>query len=148
MRKLTHLSLFSGIDAPHKCERCFILAYAKSPCNAGRVFGGAKDLATDGRQGADRRGRTQGVIERERGQDEPRIAGMVDGVRTGVHGTDPDPDLAELSRRGEIPIFRGGYRHNLEELVELTPLGRIGYLNPQYVEWLMGFPIGWSDLDV
>jgi len=23
-----------------------------------------------------------------------------------------------------------------------------GKLNPQWVEWLMGFPIGWTDLDV
>ena len=24
----------------------------------------------------------------------------------------------------------------------------IGYLNPAWVEWLMGFPIGWTDLNV
>ena len=28
------------------------------------------------------------------------------------------------------------------------PLDRGGKLNPQWVEWLMGFPIGWTDLDV
>jgi hypothetical protein len=38
------------------------------------------------------------------------------------------------------------YRHQLPELVELTPRGRIGLLNPTWVEWLMGFPTGWTDL--
>ena len=40
------------------------------------------------------------------------------------------------------------YRGNLTELVEVTPLGKIGLMNPEYVEWLMGYPIGWSELDV
>ena len=40
------------------------------------------------------------------------------------------------------------YRGQLNELVELTPLGKIGPLNPAWVEWLMGFPIGWTDLNV
>ena len=39
------------------------------------------------------------------------------------------------------------YRSQLEELVELTPLGKIGQLSPMWVEWLMGFPIGWTDLN-
>lgn len=38
------------------------------------------------------------------------------------------------------------FRSQLEELVELTPLGKIGRMNPNWVEWLMGFPIGWTDL--
>lgn len=38
------------------------------------------------------------------------------------------------------------FRGQLHELCELTPLGKIGPLNPTWVEWLMGFPIGWTDL--
>lgn len=38
------------------------------------------------------------------------------------------------------------YRHQLCELLECTPLGIIGRTNPTYIEWLMGFPIGWTDL--
>jgi hypothetical protein len=35
---------------------------------------------------------------------------------------------------------------NLPEAVqEATPNG--GQLNPQWVEWLMGFPLGWTDLE-
>ena len=40
------------------------------------------------------------------------------------------------------------YRGQLMELVELCPLGRLGYLSPMWVEWLMGFPIGWTELNV
>lgn len=37
---------------------------------------------------------------------------------------------------------------NLKELVEVTPLGKIGLMNPEWTEWLMGYPIGWTDLNV
>jgi hypothetical protein len=29
----------------------------------------------------------------------------------------------------------------------LTEAGEVGWLNPEWVEWLMGFPIGWTDLE-
>jgi len=29
----------------------------------------------------------------------------------------------------------------------LTCHGEYGHLNPEWVEWLMGFPAGWTDLD-
>ena len=35
----------------------------------------------------------------------------------------------------------------LREMLEITPLGKIGPMNPEWVEWLMGFPIGWTELD-
>ena len=43
---------------------------------------------------------------------------------------------------------RAGYRGQLCELVEVTPLGKIGLMNPEWTEWLMGYPIGWTDLNV
>jgi hypothetical protein len=39
------------------------------------------------------------------------------------------------------------YRSQLHEHIELTPLGKIGPMNPTWVEWLMGYPAGWTDLD-
>ena len=39
------------------------------------------------------------------------------------------------------------YRRKLNELVECTPLGKIGPMNPNWTEWLMGYPIGWTDLN-
>ena len=41
----------------------------------------------------------------------------------------------------------GRYRHQLCELLECTPLGIIGRANPTYLEWLMGYPIGWTELN-
>ena len=37
------------------------------------------------------------------------------------------------------------YRHQLHELLECTPLGKIGQMNPEWIEWLMGYPIGWTE---
>jgi hypothetical protein len=42
---------------------------------------------------------------------------------------------------------RDGYRHQLCELLEVTPRGRLGQMNPAWVEWLMGYPTGWTELD-
>lgn len=44
----------------------------------------------------------------------------------------------------------GMSRHRYDSLLrslECSPRGRIGYLNPEWIEWLMGFPIGWTELD-
>ena len=38
------------------------------------------------------------------------------------------------------------YRGLLREFVENTPRGKIGYLNPEWTEWLIGVPIEWTDL--
>ena len=42
---------------------------------------------------------------------------------------------------------RGAYRHQLCELLEATPLGIIGRSNPEFLEWMMGYPIGWTELN-
>lgn len=39
------------------------------------------------------------------------------------------------------------YSSRLSQAVALTEPQAIGYLNPMWVEWLMGFPIGWTDLE-
>ena len=31
--------------------------------------------------------------------------------------------------------------------IECSPRGRIGYLNPEWIEWLMGYQIGWTELN-
>ena len=40
----------------------------------------------------------------------------------------------------------GGYRNQLCEFLELTPLGKIGLTNPEFLEYVMGYPIGWTEL--
>lgn len=38
-----------------------------------------------------------------------------------------------------------GKRHQLREEVYETPDQTIGQLNPQFVAWLMGYPLAWTD---
>ena len=58
----------------------------------------------------------------------------------------PTPAARDWKGAPAYRFFQGGYRHLLPELLECTPLGRIGPVNPEYYEWLMGYPIGWSEL--
>ena len=52
----------------------------------------------------------------------------------------PDSQTVQVERESR------GYDGLLRSLVEVSPFGRIGRLNPTWVEWLMGFPTGWTDL--
>ena len=54
----------------------------------------------------------------------------------------PDSQTVQVERERESR----GYDGLLRSLVEVSPWGRIGPMNPAWVEWLMGFPTGWTDL--
>lgn len=54
----------------------------------------------------------------------------------------PDSQLVHVERERER---KRGYDSLLRSLAEVTPLGRLGPLNPEWVEWLMGYPIGWTE---
>ena len=50
------------------------------------------------------------------------------------------------TQRGDCPAERRRHSPCLESVVAMQePNG--GKLNPTWVEWLMGFPLGWTDLD-
>ena len=60
----------------------------------------------------------------------------------------PTPTASAARGAAKSRYFGGeNYHCRLDELAELTPWGVRGRLNPAWVEWLMGFPIGWTDLD-
>ena len=60
----------------------------------------------------------------------------------------PTPRSCEWKGAAANRYYGGpNYRHQLCDAVEATPSGIIGRLNPTWVEWLMGFPIGWTDLN-
>ena len=40
----------------------------------------------------------------------------------------------------------GQFGYNLIEITEATPRGSAGHTNPAWIEWLMGYPIGWTEL--
>lgn len=52
-----------------------------------------------------------------------------------------------VERERERERQGGRYRSQLCELAEATPLGIIGRLNPMWIEWLMGYPTGWTELE-
>ena len=58
----------------------------------------------------------------------------------------PSSQIVQVERERERER-RSRYRHQLPELIEASPYGKIGPMNPMWVEWLMGFPIGWTELD-
>ena len=136
-----------GVDAPHRRDRVCILANAIDGGSAMRRHRELQNAAAACGDRTDFGGRTQTVEPGERRQDKPGVSGMADGVRETVHQLSFADTCGErLEGRSGLQIFPGGgYRHLLPELLECTPLGRIGPVNPEYYEWLMGYPIGWSE---
>ena len=138
-----------GVDAPHRRDRVFILANA---IDGSGVVRRHRELAAASEAGACRQadgGRSEASFKRQWRGDESGTAGMADGLRKGVHGADADAYQHTVQGCGERQIFRGGYyRKNLSELLECTPLGIVGRMNPEYLEWFMGYPIGWTELSV
>ena len=57
----------------------------------------------------------------------------------------PGPHMRTALREREREKIR--YDGLLRSFLELTPLGRIGPMNPEWVEWLMGFQIGRTALN-
>lgn len=149
-----------GVDAPHRRDRVCILAHAVNGGCAMRRHRELQDFGTNGGEGVDNRRRTPSAFTGQRGKDEPGTAGMADGIRATVHMTNTDADSDGLQRRLHEQVLgksftdcscrereRRGYDGLLRSLVEVTPLGRIGRLNPDWTEWLMGYPIGWTELN-
>lgn len=136
-----------GVDAPHRRDRVCILAHAIDGGGAMRRHREFSDAEAHDRERPDNGRGAQGAVEGQRRQDESGASGMADGIRAGVHATDTDAESIGLQRCSDQEIFRGGYyRTQLVELVEATPRGTIGRLNPEFVEWLMGYPTGWTEL--
>lgn len=143
-----------GVDAPHKRERIAIVAHA---VNGSRTVRRDEELQTPtgvcGR-GDHNGGRTSESVSGKRRENKPGVPGMADGLRTEVHGSDSDANGIGLPGRSTEPLLDAaereresrGYDGLLRSLIEVSPFGRIGYLNPEYEEWLMGYPIGWSEL--
>ena len=152
-----------GVDAPHRRYRIAIVAHSID--RGGTMWGNGElqDLAEDGREGSDNGGGTAAAITGEWRGNESRTAGMADGVRAGVHKTASDADADRLQGWCPEPLLapvhththththtaptRRGYDGLLRSFLEVTPLGKIGQMNPEYLEWLMGYPIGWTELN-
>ena len=133
-----------GVDAPHKRYRVIIVAHTKSRREPGQL---SCWEATWGSCGSSWR-----TVK-------PGMGGMAHGLRGAVHEADSNTDGNRLQGGMPEPVLEAGFtycssreRENrgydglLRSLVEVAPWGRIGPMNPAWVEWLMGFPTGWTDL--
>lgn len=89
-----------GVDAPHKRERVAIVAYTDNGSCAVWRDGELQDIAEDGREGLDNRGRTAASITGQWWQDESGAVGMADGLRTKIHGAATYPDSIQRARSG------------------------------------------------
>ena len=147
-----------GVDAPHRRDRVAILAYSVNRSGSLRGNRQFQDTEEDGGKRPDHGRGTTAALSGQRRQNESRPSGMADGLRTGVYETDPDADINGLSGRpikslvGEFTNQtcrererESQYHGLLREFLEVTPLGVIGRMNPEWIEWLMGYPIGWTE---
>ena len=94
-----------GVDAPHKRERVAILAYSIDRCGAVRRDGELQNVAKDGRERFNNRRRAESAVTGKWRQDEPWTSGMVDGVRTAIHGANANTNSSGLEGCAEKPIL-------------------------------------------
>ena len=149
-----------GVDAPHKRQRVAIVAH--SLCERNGKHRTSDDAPEAGGYGHPEFGRETENGNGKRRSNQSGMGRMADRLRTAIHKTDPDTESIGLEGSCAEPLLVSDfticssrerererptrYRHQLCELAELTPRGKIGHLNPVWVEWLMGFPTGWTDL--
>ena len=136
-----------GVDAPHRRERVAIVAHA---IDGGSAMRRHRELGAASQAGpcrdTDRRGSTE-PERRERRENQPGADRVADGIRESIYAPDPNAMRERLEGRSYDPnVCGGGYVPRLCNLIECTPLGRLGPTNPEYLEYVMGFPTGWTDV--
>ena len=98
-----------GVDAPHRRNRCAIVAHTESKFPAWRMLGSTENLAENGGRRTDNGRRAQKLCVRERRQDESATAGMAHGLRTAVYKDDSDADLDRLQGRLHGKVLESGF---------------------------------------
>ena len=94
-----------GVDAPHKRERCAILANSVNRCFSLRGNGKLQDTSENGRERFDHRGRTQKPVTGKRGQNKSGACGVVDGLRAEIHTAYSDTNCNGLQRWMLEPVL-------------------------------------------
>lgn len=136
----------AGVDAPHRRDRVCILAHANGE-QLGRHWA-QSNVETDAGEGPDHGGGADEPSIRELGQNRSATDRVADGLHEGIHETDSDTNSIDVQGRMSQTVCGGdNYDNNLQSCLESTPRGRIGPMNPDWIEWLMGYPIGWTELD-
>lgn len=79
-----------GVDAPHRRERCAILAYSVDRSFFVRRYGKFYYSDENGREGSDHRRGAEEPVTGQRRKDKSGTGGMADGLRAAVYETDTD----------------------------------------------------------
>ena len=85
-----------GVDAPHRRDRCAILAYSFDRSRAVRRDRQLQDTEEDGGARPDHRGGAASAFAGKRRQNQSRPAGVADGLRAAVYEADPDAESKRL----------------------------------------------------
>ena len=132
-----------AVNAPHIRQRVWIVAYAQCFRTSGRQFGGPQQI--------DKTNESELRRENWWGQDAPNPDQETyqDFIQAQYHSS-KRPEYGRIFPTPSANDSRGGGRKapgqmNLHHLIK-NQTG--GTLNPTWVEWLMGFPLGWTDLEV
>ena len=81
------------------------------------------------------------------GKTNPELLEWLMGYQKAFTQMIPTPRASDYKGSALHRYVGGGtYRYQLMELLEATPRGSIGRMNPAWTEWLMGYPIGWTEL--
>ena len=135
-----------GVDAPHKRDRVCIMAYTDRK-QLGKHWSQGT-ASEDAGTGKDNGGGIQRPDGWQRGTDQSGTRRVADGIQESIYTAGSDAEGERIQGIGGEEIHRGGcYRHQLCELMEATPRGTTGRLNPEWIEWLMGYQIGWTELN-
>ena len=136
-----------GVDAPHKRDRVAIVAHRA--CKRNGIDGTSTDASeTCGQRTADAGGTATDDRWKLR-EDQSGMGGMADGIYEDIYTAFADAMREPVPGNDSKKIRGGGYyMNNLHELLEATPRGTAGRMNPEWIEWLMGYPIGWTELRV
>ena len=96
-----------GVDAPHRRDRVAIVAYSCSRSrNRWNGCNGNNEEVSG--SGEDNTGGIQELCSRKRRENEPRIAGVVDGLSESIHGDAADTEGIGLQGRSAEQICGGG----------------------------------------
>jgi len=159
----------SDIGAPHRRKRVFILATDSSRLGFGQDSGGSSE-----EQGEARGREKNDYFPQRLGEKSISPAALADTVSgrfkkrqskwelqliESEHQAPSDPDSQYEYRAGRIPGTRGqeftdsdfgNYAEAIRRWSELNglppaPRDDFGRLSPYFVEWMMGFPEGWTE---
>ena len=98
-----------GVDAPHKRERCVIVANAVDRSVALRWNGELQNPPENGGEGFNNRGRTKELFSRQWWKDQPGTDGMAHGIREEVYGATANANSDGLQGRGPQQVLDASF---------------------------------------